>query len=304
MNVLWWIRKPSRNVRLFIANRIGEMHDSSSPTQWRHLNTHQSPADLPSRGMSVTEVKRSDMWWKGPNFLSMPEDTWPKTKIDATPEATLEVCKKARATFDVPGTESVLFTFTRKTTWRLDPSRYSGWTRLLRVRTWGHRFVNNCGKPPEERSSGELSSQEISDAETDMIKEAQHEAFQEEYKALVNFKSIPQNSKVLSLNPILDEDGLLRSDGKLHYVNYLPFDARYPIILPRESGVTRLIVKSYHERGNHAVGTNHTSSLLSARFWVMQGREEIRDSERECCECRKKKAKVAKKIMAPYQRFD
>ena len=86
--------------------------------------------------------------------------------------------------------------------------------------------MNNCGNPPEERSSGELSSQEISDAETDIIKEAQQEAFQEEYKALVNFKSIPQNSKLLSLNPILDEDGLLRSDGRLRNADYLPFDAR------------------------------------------------------------------------------
>lgn len=186
MNVLWWIRKPSRSFRPFIANRIGEIHDSSSPTQWRHVSPHQNPADLPTRGMSVTEVKRSEIWWKGPNFLSMPEDTWPKTEIDVTPEATLEVRKKARATFDVPGTESVLFALTRKTTWRLDPGRYSSWTRLLRVRAWVHRFVNNCGKLPEERSSGELSSQEISDAETDIIKEAQQVAFQEEYKALVN----------------------------------------------------------------------------------------------------------------------
>ena len=153
--------------------------------------------------------------------------------------------------------------------------------------------------PPDERSSGELSSQEISDAETDIIKEAQQEAFQEEYKALANFNSVPQNSKLLSLNPILDEDGLLQSDGRLRYADYLPFDARYPVILPRKSGVTRLIVKSYHERSNHAVGTNHTLSLLSARFWIMQGREEIRGWEREGCECRKRKAKAAKQIMAP-----
>jgi len=100
-------------------------------------------------------------------------------------------------------------------------------------------------------------------------------------------------------NPILDEDGLLRSDGRLRYADYLPFDARYPVILPRKSWVTRLIVKSYHERSNHAVGTNHTLSLLSARFWIMEGREEIRDCERECCECRKRQAKAAKQIMAP-----
>ena len=266
MNVLWWIRRPSRSFRAFIANRIGEIYDSSSPTQWRHVSTHQNPADLPTRGMSVTELKGSETWWKGPKFLSMPEDSWPKTEIDVTPEATLEVRMKARATFDVPGTESVLFALTPKTTWRLHPSRYSSWTRLLRVRAWVHRFLNNCGMPPEEKSSGELSSQEISDAETDIIKEAQQEAFQEEYKALANFKSVPQNSKLLSLNPILGEDGLLRSVGRLRYADYLPFDARYPVILPRKSGMTRLIVKSYHERSNHAVGTNHTLSLLSARL--------------------------------------
>ena len=132
--------------------------------------------------------------------------------------------------------------------------------------------------------------------ETDIIKEAQQEAFQEEYKALTNFKSVLQNSKLLSLNPVLDEDGLLRSDGRLRYADYLPFHARFPVILPRKHRVTRLIVKSYHERGNHAAGTNLTLSLLSARFWIMQGKEEIR-------ECQKRKAKAAKQIMAPLPKI-
>ena len=152
----------------------------------------------------------------------------------------------------------------------------------MRVRAWVHRCLNNCGKPSEDRSSGELSSHEISGAETDIIKEGQQEAFQEEYKALANFKTVPLNSKLRSLNPILDEDGLIRSDGRLRYADYLPFDAGYPVILPRKGGVTRIIVKlTYHKRSNHAVGTNHTLSLLSARFWIIQDREEIRDWERE-----------------------
>ena len=35
----------------------------------------------------------------------------------------------------------------------------------------------------------------------------------------------------------------------------------------------------------------------------MQGREEIRDWERECCECRKRKAKAAKQIMGPLPKI-
>ena len=35
----------------------------------------------------------------------------------------------------------------------------------------------------------------------------------------------------------------------------------------------------------------------------MQGREEIRDWERECCECRKRKTKAAKQVMAPLPKI-
>ena len=120
----------------------------------------------------------------------------------------------------------------------------------------------NCRAPSSGRSSGELKCQEVADAETEIIKEAQQEAFCEEYKALVKDKVLPSNCKLLGLKPVLDKQGLLRSDGRLCYADYLLFDARFPIILPRRSPVTRLIVKSYHERSNHSAGTNHTLSLL------------------------------------------
>ena len=48
MNVLWWIRILSCSFRPLVANQIGGIHDSSSPTQWCHVSTHQNPADLPS----------------------------------------------------------------------------------------------------------------------------------------------------------------------------------------------------------------------------------------------------------------
>ena len=84
-------------------------------------------------------------------------------------------------------------------------------------------------------------------------------------------KALPSNSKLLSLKQVLDKDGRLR------YPDYLPFDARFPAILPRKNSVTRLVVKSFHEGSNHSAGTNHTLSLLSARFWIMQTREKIRE---------------------------
>ena len=46
----------------------------------------------------------------------------------------------------------------------------------------------------------------------------------------------------------------MRSDGRLQQAKFLAFDVRHPIILPPRSWITKLIVKYFHEQGNHAAG--------------------------------------------------
>ena len=60
--------------------------------------------------------------------------------------------------------------------------------------------------------------------------------FREEWKALSSRKSLPGNSKLLGLQPKLDDDGLMRSDGCLEHAEFLSYDVRFPTILPREAG--------------------------------------------------------------------
>ncbi|CAC5357995.1 unnamed protein product [Mytilus coruscus] len=112
-------------------------------------------------------------------------------------------------------------------------------------------------------------------------------------------KGLSKTSKLLGLQPRIDENGFIRCDGRLEYADFLPFDARYPIILPQKNWVTKLIVKHYYEIGKHVSGTNQTFSALLSRFWIISGREEIREYEHECYTCRPKKAKVAEEVMAP-----
>ena len=304
MNVLWWIRKPSRGFKPFVANRIGEIQSSTNPEQWRHVSTKENPADLPTRGTSVANLKDNVLWWSGPEFLKSDEKDWPKVKIEVNQETLSEVRKQARVQIETENEEDLtLLTTTHETDWRLQPERYSNWNRLVRVRAWVQRFIENCTRKLEDRCTGDITYQEIADAETAIIKEAQRQAFSEESKALTKQRPIPLNSKLLTLKPVIDQEGLLRSDGRLTYAEYLPFDVRYPIILPRKHWVTKLIVKNFHEQSNHSAGTNHTLSKISARFWIMQGREEIREWEAECFECRRRKTKAARQIMAPLPKI-
>ena len=158
-----------------------------------------------------------------------------------------------------------------KHSWHLNPKRFSSWGRFTKVQAWVHRFTDNCRLQKRERA--ELKPSEIEDAEIQAIKSTQWEAFPEQYSALHRQKGLPKNSKLLGLKPRLDEEGLIRCDGRLKYSQFLSPDARFPILQPRENQVTKLIVKHYYEEGKDASGTNQTLAALSTRFWIIYGRE-------------------------------
>ena len=71
-----------------------------------------------------------------------------------------------------------------------------------------------------------------------------------------------------------------------------------PSIVTSKEWVTTLIVKAYHEAGNHMCGTNHTLASLSSRYWVIYGHEKIRDWKNQCAECKKRTLKPATQDMA------
>ena len=136
--------------------------------------------------------------------------------------------------------------------WRLDSTRFSKWYRtkprnkleigisLVRVRSWVYRFIDNCRNPVEQRATGELTHDELKRTEEQIISEAQHDAFTEEIKALVCGKGLPKKSSILTYTPMVT-DGILRSNTRLRYSNYLPDETKYPIILPKKHPVTELI---------------------------------------------------------------
>ena len=283
VNVLWWIRGRSRQFKPFVANRVGEIQSNTEPEQWRYVPTSMNPADILSRGMKTEELILCSKWWKGPDFLSQSEEEWPLRKVVDRPADNMEMKTVKKPEFQTVENSScsvgVTFVATVEPTdkFTVDPHRYLSWLRLKRVAAWVNRFTHNCQKSREDRIIGELQPHELKMAEVQLIKEAQRAEFTEEWSALLKGKSLSQRSKLLGMKPMLDENGLMRSDGRLAHAKYLSFDVRYPVILPRKSWVTKLIIKETHEQGKHACGTNHTLATLSAHYWIVSGREAIRE---------------------------
>ena len=309
-NALWWIRGRSRQFKPFVANRVGEIQSGTNPDQWRYVPTSLNPADFLSRGMKATELIENKAWWKGPEFLGHSEDTWPSNKDFGQPVWGAEL-KRSTSTPRIqnsqvedrklldPVSSVFLAVTTRESQVLVDPSRYSSWLRLRRIQAWVDRFIDNCQKPKADRTTGGLSVEELNQVEIKIVKETQRRNFPEEWQSLLHDKKLSPSSKLLGLHPKIDSDGLMRSDSRLKHAKFLSYDVRYPVILPRKSWVTKLIVKEFHERGHHASGTNQTLSALSARYWIVSAREAIREWEQECSECRRRKARTCEQIMAP-----
>lgn len=62
IDVLYWIESQSRQHKPFIANRIDEIQQLSSPKQWKHVPGKDNPADELSRGMTVKNLADTNRW--------------------------------------------------------------------------------------------------------------------------------------------------------------------------------------------------------------------------------------------------
>ena len=300
-DVICWIQGQSRRYKTFVANRISEIHQKSNPRQWRHVPTDLNCADDATRGLHAKELSTDHRWFSGPEFLYKKEEDWPqrkRIKVEERSEDYLAEITKSKMAFAAEISQ----------TW-LDPLKFSSWTRLIRVTAWVLRFVakllakeKKSAKPenPEYETCGEviLTPAELDKAGKLWVKQAQIERFAKEIKELKGGGGeVSKQSHLKPLTPIVDELGVLRVGGRLNRAE-LPYDAAHPMILPKKHHITRLVVADVHHHCRHA-GVNHVLAQIRNRYWVIDGRQEVKNWDQECKSCERRRAKPAAQIMAP-----
>ena len=233
---LYWIRGASKEWKPFVQNRVHEIVKKIPPDKWNHCPGVTNPADLPSRGMSMCELRVSRLWRFGPDWQNsgtISDDLAGMTEGAKMPE---ECCDelKARvkkvhnlATNEVEPTIGDL----------LKCEKFSSFRRLVRVTAYVMRAVKLFKNRMVAKGTTSLSTEELTDAELKWIKDAQVTLSHE--KLFQSLKS--------QLNLFLDENGLWRCGGRLANADLL-YCTKYPILLPRNHLLTPLIVNDAHRR--------------------------------------------------------
>jgi hypothetical protein len=68
--VLKWRQHHERGYINVVRSRITEILDTTGGNLWRHCQTGDNTADLPTKGSTVDQLKTATTWWNGPHGLS------------------------------------------------------------------------------------------------------------------------------------------------------------------------------------------------------------------------------------------
>lgn len=180
--------------------------------------------------------------------------------------------------------------------------KFSSLVRVQRVIGFVLRFVNNLRCNSSTRKSGPLDVEEIGAAMNLCIRVVQ----KEEIEGVVqNLKDNPQLKHYLRrLSPFIDENQLVRVGGRIKNSD-LNYSAKYPLLLPKCSHLSRLIVKHYHLQTLHG-GPLIVQSTIQQQYWILSLRSLVRQCIFKCLICYKLKAKTLTPPMSdlPAVRFE
>lgn len=296
--VLRWLRGEPKRWKVFVENRVNKIIDITTDIQWRHVGTHDNPADLVSRGTSPLELSRSSLWWHKPAWLTQDQMCWPVSSIDndfsAVSASELEVRRTVHANLCTSSADII--------------ANFSTYHRLIRITTLCRRYIHHlriaasCRRTTDnrqeylsERRAGRITVNELQATVCFWNAEAQRQHYNDEIQCLLTGESIDSKSKLLSLHPIIDSVGLLRVGGRLQH-SRLSYDERHPIILPPNHWFTSLLVDEYHKQTKHG-GVQLMSALLRKKYWIINARNTIRHRNQKCVTCFRHRAETSKQLM-------
>ncbi len=315
--VLKYIANDKARFYTYVANRVSFIRDNTSAQQWRYVTSMNNPADDASRGVSVPRFLENKRWLCGPEFLWEPEHRWP-----------MEGYEQESLTQDDPEIKSCTVVCNIVTQDQQNPtdtllSYFSDWTRLLKAVAWYQKFgdillifaakrkelVANIHTRAHHQkvtsqlhvlratlSGQHLSTKDLGRAEKAVVAFTQRQAFPNEMAKLKTPPNyVQRKSTIYKLDPSF-QNGLLRVGGRLSNAR-MSESMKHPIILPKQSHISNLLLRHIHERYGHC-GRNYVLAQLRRKYRIISGNTAARKVISKCVTCRRLKGKTEEQKMA------
>ncbi|XP_054762932.2 uncharacterized protein LOC129269456 [Lytechinus pictus] len=320
--VLGYISNEARRFHVFVANRVQLIRDNTNPKAWFYIDTKMNPADDASRGMTAGELVQNDRWLTGPDFLRGNGSFSPPEHEDKPPLSTNDPELKKVTTLATRSEEVHYIQSSRL-------QHISSWQRAIRVIALCRKFIHRINKRGCTSNRGlhvnrpiqrvNFTVDELQAAERVIIQNLQKEYLQDEWRLLKSHrvdrlnnrvnsrkvKVLKQSSNLQKLDPFLDDQDIMRVGGRISRAD-VSIETKHPVILPRHSHLSVLLIRHHHEKVNHmGRGMTH-NQLRQSGYWVIGGSSAVSNVISRCVTCRKLRGSLQQQKMAelPKDRLD
>ncbi|CAI6347553.1 unnamed protein product [Macrosiphum euphorbiae] len=283
--VLSWLTTDQKQFKIFVTNRVAKIRQLLPDCVWSYVSTLDNPADPASRGLMPKLMLSSSIYWDGPEFLRIPEDQWPPSRfIPLAPEQLPDTRPNVVATLAVNVHPSSLDFI----------GKFSSLEKMLRVLSYVSRFLSHRLRRQPIRV-GPITFSERERSLSIAVQRTQQYYFSDLVKTLKNKSTITPPS-LAQLAPYIDDNNIVRVGGRLRFSD-ASYDAKHPILLPRSSHLTDLVIRHYHLSFLHG-GSKLVLSMLNQKYWILSGRAAVRRVIFSCVPCTRHKAVRPQPLMA------
>lgn len=290
---LAWIKSSADRWKPYIARRVRDIQNQSNSNDWSHVQTKMNPADHASRGLSPKQLINNELWWNGPVWLR--ENDFTNAQLIRF-NTTLEEKKDKRLNVMQVSVSTDIV------------ERFSSLNRAMRVIAICLRYMTNLRRSAKLKSAkstntvdkNELSSffvenDELFVAKNTIVRLCQQKYFAIEYELLRKGQQVNKDSKLKTLCPFIDGNGVLRVGGRLQNSN-LNYNRKHPIIVPYTSNLTKMIIRDAHMRTLHG-GNQLTLSQTRHEFWIVGAKRAVKTFINRCVACYRFSAAATTQLM-------
>ena len=283
-----WLKGIPSRWKTYVANRVSLASDHLAPEHWSYVPTLHNPADCASRGLSANDLISHPLWWHGPSWLLQTPVRAPVAHQEDLDESAIKAEEK----------EPVILTIsTSSGGWEF---RYNCYNKLIRGTALAFSFCRMLlsTRPGRTRLKPEpLTVSQLTEAETCLFKQSQQRTFKDEIGRLQSSQPVRQTSRLKSLNPFINPQGLLCVGGRLGKSWCISSLQAQPPILCASDHLSLLVFQHHHEADGHC-GPTALLARLSTLLYVVSARSLARKVCSSCILCRKRAPKPLVQQMA------
>ena len=281
----WLLTKKATKKNVFVNNRLKEITmfleafaNKDVLVNFHYVPSDENIADIISRGVSVLEFcSEQKLWTSGPTWIVEKMSNWPTGQLGCIP--TKFISHENSVVAPLIANEPLI-----------EFTKYSSYSSLFRATCNVFKVANKFLSKRTEVKDAKLKTFNY------LIKNMQASHFASEIECLKSggTSARPAPPLIQQLNLFLDEEGILRSRGRVEKSISLDYDAINPILCHKDSHLTKLIIRDTHEKCKH-MGANATlNALRLSGFWILKARQAVFSELKTCFICKVINAKAFK----------